>query len=109
MSADRFVSELRAVKKSMSYRVEAAMAAVNGHALRPESLWGSNMFIESSSSSNAPIKEMIEERPDGTKVYIQRVGRGEFLVEDKREKNQKRLERKMTKVQERKDAGSDVT
>jgi hypothetical protein len=107
MSADRFVLELRAVKKTMSYRVEAAMAAVNGHAIRPESLWGSTMFIESSYSS-IPKKEMIEERPDGTKVYIQRVGRGEFLVEDKRERNRKRLENnKMTKLTEIKETETD--
>jgi predicted RNA-binding protein with PIN domain len=106
MSADRFVLELRAVKKSMSYRVEAAMAAVNGHSIRPESLWGSNTFIESSYNSS-PKKEMIEERPDGTKVYIQRVGRSEFLVEDKREKNRKRLEKELMKIPDRTETDRD--
>ncbi|KAG7358801.1 YacP-like NYN domain containing protein [Nitzschia inconspicua] len=106
MSADRFVLELKAVKKSMAYRVEAAMAAVNGHVMRPESLWGTNMLIESS-NSNAPSKEIIEERADGTKMYIQRVGRGVFLVEDRREKNRKRLENKMKKLQEHKQGDED--
>jgi predicted RNA-binding protein with PIN domain len=101
MSADRFVTELKAVKKSMAYRVEAAMAAVNGQVMRPESLWGSDVFI-GSYNSNAPKKEIIEERADGTKMYIQRVGRGEFLVEDRREKNRKRLENRMKKLQDKK-------
>ncbi|KAL3937439.1 MAG: hypothetical protein SGARI_002125 [Bacillariaceae sp.] len=93
MSADRFVSELKAVKKAMRYRVEAAMASINGHAIRPESMWGTDSFT-ASSSSNAPKKEILEEREDGTKMYIQRVGRGEFLIEDKREKNRRKLELK---------------
>ena len=38
MGADRFVDELKAVRAGMSYRVEAAMAKVNGHAVRPEKL-----------------------------------------------------------------------
>lgn len=101
MSADRFVTELKAVKKSMAYRVEAAMAAVNGQVMRPESLWGTDMFI-GNSNSNAPAKELLEERPDGTKVYRQRVGRGDFLVEDRRDKNRKRLENKMNSPQEAK-------
>jgi len=40
MSADRFVVELKAVKKAVEYRVEAAVAKVNGHSIRPESLRG---------------------------------------------------------------------
>ena len=99
MSADRFVSELKAVKKAMSYRVEAAMAAVNGHAIRPESMWGTDFFT-ASSNSNAPKKEILEERDDGTKAYIQRVGRGEFLIEDKREKNRRKLEAKQAQRRE---------
>eukprot|EP00523_Entomoneis_sp_CCMP467_P010597 CAMPEP_0168739310 /NCGR_PEP_ID=MMETSP0724-20121128/11390_1 /TAXON_ID=265536 /ORGANISM="Amphiprora sp., Strain CCMP467" /LENGTH=303 /DNA_ID=CAMNT_0008786695 /DNA_START=611 /DNA_END=1522 /DNA_ORIENTATION=- len=38
MSADRFVNELKAVKAGMSYRVEAAVAKVNGHGVRPAQL-----------------------------------------------------------------------
>jgi hypothetical protein len=90
MSADRFVSELKAVKKAMSYRVEAAMAAVNGHAIRPEKLWKTDFFT-ASFANDAPKKEILEEREDGTKMYIQRVGRGEFLIEDKREKNRRKM------------------
>ena len=38
MSADRFVNELKAVRKGIEYRVEAAMAKVNGHSIRPQAL-----------------------------------------------------------------------
>jgi uncharacterized protein len=41
MSASRFVDELKAVQKAVAYRVEAAVAKVNGHAIRPEQLRGS--------------------------------------------------------------------
>ena len=40
MSAPRFVEELKAIQKVISYRVEAAVAKVNGHAIRPEPLRG---------------------------------------------------------------------
>lgn len=43
MSTDRFVSELKAVKKAVEYRVEAAIAKANGHAIRPKSLRGNNL------------------------------------------------------------------
>ncbi|VEU39870.1 unnamed protein product [Pseudo-nitzschia multistriata] len=43
MGSDRFVLELRAVKKSMQYRVEKAMAEVNGVPIRPEKLWGTTV------------------------------------------------------------------
>ena len=57
MSADRFVTELKSVKKAMDYRVEAAVAKANGHAIRPEKLRG---------------------------TQIHRFGRGSVLIEDKR-------------------------
>lgn len=57
MSADRFVTELKAVKQTVSYRVEAAVAKVNGHGIRPEKLRGT-----------APV----------------RFGRGSVLIEDRR-------------------------
>lgn len=41
MSADRMVTELKAVKKAVDYQVEAAVARVNGHSIRPEQLRGS--------------------------------------------------------------------
>lgn len=46
MGADRFVQELRAVKRSVDYRVEAAVAKVNGHAIRPVQLRGRNSIMQ---------------------------------------------------------------
>ena len=57
MGADRFVNELKSVKKAMEYRVEAAVAQVNGHVIRPEKLRG---------------------------TAIHKFGRGSVLIEDKR-------------------------
>ena len=56
------------------------MAAVNGHVMRPEKLWGTDIFI-GEGVSKKPKKELIEERADGTKVYVHRFGRNEILVE----------------------------
>ena len=58
MGTDRFVNELKAVKKGIGYRVEAAVAKANGHAIRPENL------------RNTPHKT--------------RFGRRSVLIEDKR-------------------------
>jgi predicted RNA-binding protein with PIN domain len=44
MGADRFVSELKALKSSVSHRVEVAVATLNGHAIRPESLRGTTII-----------------------------------------------------------------
>ena len=63
MSADRFVNELKAVKNALGYRVEAAMAKVNGHAIRPEKL------------RSTPIVPF---------------GRNSVLIEDKRNKTKTR-------------------
>jgi predicted RNA-binding protein with PIN domain len=57
MGATRFVEELKAMKKAMDYRVEAAVAKVNGHAIRPEKLRGTSLH---------------------------RFGRGSVIIEDKR-------------------------
>jgi predicted RNA-binding protein with PIN domain len=59
MSADRFVDELKSMKKAIEYRVEAAMAKVNGSVIRPEKL-------------------------RGTSIHVGRFGRGSIVVEDKR-------------------------
>jgi predicted RNA-binding protein with PIN domain len=64
MSATRFVDELKAQKKATQYRVEAAMAKVNGHSIRPEKL-------------------------RGTHVHISTFGRNSILIEDKRNRTKK--------------------
>jgi predicted RNA-binding protein with PIN domain len=73
MGADRFVDELKAVKKAVEYRVEAAVARVNGHSIRPEKLRG---------------------------THFRRFGKGSALVEDKRNqtKSSKKKEEEVYKV-----------
>jgi predicted RNA-binding protein with PIN domain len=63
MSASRFVDELKAVQKAVAYRVEAAVAKVNGHAIRPEQLRG---------TANHQV------------AMPNRFGRRSVLIEDKR-------------------------
>ena len=63
MGADRFINELKAVKKGVEYRVEAAVAKVNGHAVRPKQL---------------------------RTTYTPRFGRRSVLIEDKRNRTKTR-------------------
>jgi predicted RNA-binding protein with PIN domain len=107
MSADRFVSELKAVKKSVAYRVEAAMAKVNGGTIRPEKLWGTQVFPrrnpavvqakDKQSDSNSTVKPKldlpipnvmgrVQETEDGRTIYTGRFGRSALIIEDKRKK-----------------------
>ncbi len=114
MGSERFVNELKAVKKVVAHRVEAAMAMVNGHAMRPEKLWGTNVFTtpavhrpipaktitkekdqtvqESTEPSDSKIPAPVEgaqETDDGRFVYRGRFGRGSLIIEDKRKKKRK--------------------
>jgi len=70
MGADRFCNELKAVKKAVAYRVEAAVAKANGHAIRPEKLRASN-------------------------TQIHRFGRGSVLIEDKRNRTKATEKKKL--------------
>ena len=111
MSSERFVNELKAVKKSVAHRVEAAMAKVNGQAMRPEKLWGTNVFASSSlnsiapkivndkykvetansssGSSSVPPVEGAQLTEDGRFIYTGRFGRSAVIIEDKRKKRPK--------------------
>jgi predicted RNA-binding protein with PIN domain len=51
MSADRLIDELRALRKATMYRVEAAVAKANGHAIRPAKLMGTLMPTASTRGS----------------------------------------------------------
>ena len=75
MSAGRLVGELKAVKKSISHRVEAAMAKVNGLPMRPEKLRG---------------------------TYVHTFGRGSVVIVDKRKQKQERLAKKQKAAAQRK-------
>jgi hypothetical protein len=88
------------VKKSVSHRVEAAMAKVNGQAMRPEKLWGSTSFLpsvqnerktakSSEDSSLLPPVEGAQEMGDGRFIYKGRFGRGALIIEDRRKKKPK--------------------
>jgi predicted RNA-binding protein with PIN domain len=59
MSSDRFVDELKAVKKVTEYRVEAAMAMVNGGFVRPESLRNSNGRTLQGPSSTSKLQPIM--------------------------------------------------
>lgn len=61
MSSDRFITELKALKNIVAYRVESAVALFNGHEVREQKFWGS------------------------PNIYGRRT---QFLVEDKRKKQQ---------------------
>jgi predicted RNA-binding protein with PIN domain len=64
MSANRLIDELRALRKSTMYRVEAAVAKANGHAMRPEKLMGT--------------------------ILPSKLTRGAIIIEDKRNRPKKR-------------------
>jgi predicted RNA-binding protein with PIN domain len=59
MSADRFIDELKGVRQAVDYQVEAAVAKVNGVAMRPKSL-------------------------QEARIHLGRFGRRSVLIEDKR-------------------------
>ena len=104
MSSDRFVLELKAVKKGMQYRVEKAMSEVNNEPMRHESQWGApttaasaNFFGASTSIGtkntenikNKPKREVVQENDDGSKLVMARYGANEILIKDNRNKKPK--------------------
>ena len=104
MSSDRFVLELRAVKKGMQYRVEKAMSEVNNTPMRHESQWGapttavSDRFFGGSGSvglsggedyKNKPKREVVQENEDGSRLLMARYGANEILIKDNRNKKPK--------------------
>jgi len=98
MSSDRFVSELKAVKKGMQYRVEKAMSEINHTPIRPESQWGTSPDAVSATGGvtisnkgtgdyrNKPKREVLEEKTDGSKLVMARYGANELLIKDNRGK-----------------------
>lgn len=86
MSSDRLVDELKAVKKATEYRVEVALAIVNGVGVRPEqlrgksqlnTLSGGNQFIiedkrkkkeTKTNEATAPKRAELKDLKEGTKV-----------------------------------------
>jgi predicted RNA-binding protein with PIN domain len=80
MSSDRFVTELKAIKKAVDYRVEAAVAKANGHSMRPEKLRASMMQNPS--------------------LSLTRFGRGSVVVDDKRQRKLTHRDRRLKQEQE---------
>ncbi len=103
MSSDRFVLELKAVKKGIQYRVEKAMSEVNNAPMRHESQWGapktaaSEQFFQGSASIGSstenikkkPKREVVQENEDGSKLVMARYGANEILIKDNRNKKPK--------------------
>ena len=105
MRADRFVAELKSVKKAVAFRVEAAMAKVNGQSMRPEKLWGSNTFANSRPKNLKPVSSVnttkasqpqiegingLQQTEDGRTFYTGRFGKNAVIIEDKRKKKKKK-------------------
>ena len=59
MSADRLVTELKAVRKGIAYKVEVAVAQANGNVVRPEQLWGTS---RKSPQNKCVVKNVAAER-----------------------------------------------
>jgi predicted RNA-binding protein with PIN domain len=104
MSSDRFVLELKAVKKGMQYRVEKAMSDLNHTPMRPERQWGTptggakgttttERFFQGGDADNdyrtKPKREILEELEDGSKLLMARYGANEILIKDNRNKKPK--------------------
>ena len=64
MSADRFLDELKSIKKATQYRVEAAMAKVNSQPMRAEKLMGSHLLVTSFGRNSI----LIEDKRNRTKT-----------------------------------------
>lgn len=62
MSADRFVTELKAVRKGVSYRVESTVASLNGQAMRPEKLWGTDVVSPRLQQNRGLVKDVAAEK-----------------------------------------------
>jgi predicted RNA-binding protein with PIN domain len=101
MSSDRFVLELKAVKKGMQYRVEKAMSDLNNMPMRPEKQWGTptggakgttttERFFQGGDIDNdyrtKPKREILEEKEDGSKLLMARYGANEIIIQDNRNK-----------------------
>ncbi|KAL7486739.1 hypothetical protein ACHAW6_012326 [Cyclotella cf. meneghiniana] len=110
MSSNRFVDELKAVKKVTEYRVEAAMAMVNGGYVRPESLRNNGKLLRTVSSQvTTPIVMMQGVKAvgmahavglsevDGIQVVNTFRG-GQFIIEDKRLRKKKQKSSNMISV-----------
>jgi predicted RNA-binding protein with PIN domain len=87
MSAERFVDQLKAAKSTVAYRVEAAVAMVNGQTRKNSSL---------AAAAAAPLPEKFT-FGGTTTVLMDRFGTNACLVVDKRNLTQAKLAKKLEK------------
>ena len=84
MGAERFVQELKAVKQAVEYRVEAAVAKVNGHAIRPVQLRGRNSIMPGRFKNSAVIIEKTKNtKSDDVRLPITTSNDGKVNGDDK--------------------------
>ncbi|KAL7535973.1 hypothetical protein ACHAWF_005328 [Thalassiosira exigua] len=86
MSSDRLVDELKAVKKVTEYRVEAAMAMVNGGYVRPEGLRNKGIRTPTMQGAKGAGSESVGVSEVDGKQVVNTFRGGQFIIEDKRKK-----------------------
>jgi predicted RNA-binding protein with PIN domain len=95
MSSDRFVEELKAVKKVTEYRVEAAMAIANGGYVRPDGLRniGNKQLarpILMQGAKGAGMANAVGVSEVDGKQVVNTFRGGQFIIEDKRQRKNKK-------------------
>ena len=95
MSSDRLVDELKAVKKATEYRVEAAMAIVNGGHVRPEGLRNKGINMPSMQGAKASTgRNAVGVIEVNGKQVVNTFRGGQFIIEDKRKKKKAKPKKK---------------
>lgn len=91
MSSDRFVLELKSVKKSMQYRVEKAMADINSTPIRPESQWGPRGTATTGTRSNEKGRGSTKNNTTVSATATERFFQGGSNAEDYRNKPRREI------------------
>jgi predicted RNA-binding protein with PIN domain len=89
MTSDRLVDELKAVKKITEYRVEAALAMVNGGYVRPEGLRNKRMNVPMMQGAKGIGSNSVGVAEVDGKQVVNTFRGGQFIIEDKRKKKAK--------------------
>lgn len=101
MSSDRFINELKALKNIVSYRVESAVASMNGHEVRDQKYWGTpylhgqrtQFLIEDKRKKHKPEVNEDEEGTESVNqtntsldnsIQLPHGRRAQFIIVDKR-------------------------
>lgn len=89
MSSDRLVDELKSVKKVTEYRVEAALAMVNGGFIRPEGLRNQRVNVPMMQGAKGIGSNSVGVTEVDGKQVVNTFRGGQFIIEDKRKKKVK--------------------